>query len=162
MPPREIHHAISLYEGEIASTDAQLASLGRLDPALLVLTSDHGESLGEHGYYFAHGEYLYEGTLLVPLILRWPGHVPAGKVSTRMVRLTDIAPTALAMLGQPLQFRPGLTGTTFRAICEDPRRTERESAGSSPTRTSPTRKTREAMCRESQANGGAFAASATS
>ena len=69
MPPREIHHAISLYEGEIASTDAQLgrlldglASLGRLDPALLVLTSDHGESLGEHGYYFAHGEYLYEGT----------------------------------------------------------------------------------------------------
>jgi arylsulfatase A-like enzyme len=131
MTPREVHHAVSLYEGEIASTDAQLgrlldglASMGRLDPSLVVLTSDHGESLGEHGYYFAHGEYLYDGTLLVPLILRWPGHVPAGTVSTRMVRLTDIAPTALAMLGLPLP--SGLDGRDLsgdlRGPAADPER----------------------------------------
>lgn len=109
MTPREVTHATALYEGEIAAVDAAvgrlLASLtasGRLENTLVILTSDHGESLGEHGYAFAHGEYLYDGTLLVPLILRWPGHVPPGKTVTRMARLIDVAPTALALLGEPL------------------------------------------------------------
>ncbi len=86
MTPQEVRHAIALYEGEIAATEAQiqrlldgLAAAGRLDDSLVVYTSDHGESLGEHDYFFDHGEYLYDGTLLVPLLLRWPGHVPAGQ-----------------------------------------------------------------------------------
>ena len=121
MSPREVDHAVALYEGEIAATDAQLGRLieslagsGRLDRTLVVYTSDHGESLGEHDYYFDHGEYLYEGTLRVPLILRWPGRVPAGKLVTRMARLTDIAPTALALLGETLP--SGLDG---RSLADD-------------------------------------------
>src|SRR5439155_14501629 len=58
----------------IAQVDAALGplldDLSRLPgPLLVALTSDHGESLGEHGYYFAHGEYLYDATLRVPLLL---------------------------------------------------------------------------------------------
>jgi len=121
MTPREVAHAIALYEGEIAATDRQVGRLfdalsrsGRLDEALVIFTSDHGESLGEHDYFFDHGEYLYDGTLLVPLTLRWPGHVPAGTVVTRMARLTDVAPTALALLGDPLP--SGLDG---RSLADD-------------------------------------------
>src|SRR5262245_6171980 len=109
MTAREVTHAVALYDGEIASVDAQVARLldalataGRADDTLILVTSDHGESLGEHGYAFAHGEYLYEGTLLVPWILHWPGHVPTGKVVPRMARLIDIAPTTLALLGEPI------------------------------------------------------------
>jgi arylsulfatase len=65
LTPRQHEHVAALYDGEIAQTDAAvgrlLARLDRVAPSLLVvLTSDHGESLGEHGYHFAHGEYLYE------------------------------------------------------------------------------------------------------
>jgi arylsulfatase A-like enzyme len=133
MSPREVQHAIALYEGEIASTDAQvgrlmqtLAGSKRLERTLVILTSDHGESLGEHDYFFDHGEYLYDGTLLVPLILRWPGKIPAGKVIKGMVQLTDIAPTALALMGESLP--SGLEG---RSLVDDlngspPRSGERE------------------------------------
>ena len=58
LDPRQIDHLISLYDGEIAVVDAALGPLldrleGSGDPVLIVLTSDHGESLGEHDYYFA-------------------------------------------------------------------------------------------------------------
>ncbi|MCZ6695458.1 MAG: sulfatase, partial [Acidobacteria bacterium] len=57
--------AVALYDGEIVNTDASLGPLlDAIDrfpePILVVLTSDHGESLGEHDYFYAHGEYLYE------------------------------------------------------------------------------------------------------
>lgn len=120
MTPEEVRHAIALYDGEIASTETEVARLldgigaGRLDRTLVIYTSDHGESLGEHDYYFDHGEYLYDGTLRVPLLMRWPGHVPAGKVVTRMARLQDVAPTALALFGAPL---PG--GLDGRSLAGD-------------------------------------------
>ena len=123
MTPREVEHTVALYDGEIASIDAELGRLldglqraGRLDSTLIVLTSDHGESLGEHGYAFAHGEYLYEGTLRVPLIFRYPGRVPAGRTITRMARLVDVVPTALALLGEPLP--SGLDGRSLAGDIE--------------------------------------------
>lgn len=121
MTPREVRHAVALYEGEIAATDVQIGRLidtldrrRRLDDTLIVLTSDHGESLGEHDYYFDHGEYLYDGTLQVPLILRWPGRIAPGTVVTRMATLMDVAPTALALLGEALP-----SGIDGRSLAED-------------------------------------------
>lgn len=101
-----VEHLRRLYDGEVAATDAAIGRLveglrqrGLLDRLLLVVTADHGESLGEHGYWFAHGEYLYDETLLVPAILRAPGRIPAGSRLTRPVRLYDLMPTILDLSG---------------------------------------------------------------
>ena len=101
---RQEDHVRALYDGEIAQTDAAVGRLlERLDrlasPLLVVLTSDHGESLGEHGYHFAHGEYLYEEGLRVPLLVRFPGAVAAGTTNDGMALNIDVAPTIVALLG---------------------------------------------------------------
>ncbi|PYT33900.1 MAG: hypothetical protein DMF52_14465 [Acidobacteria bacterium] len=103
--PRQVAHVASLYDGEIAQVDAALADLldyaarPDLKPLLVVLTSDHGESLGEHGYHFAHGEYLYQETLRVPLVVSFPGQIPAGLRVEALVENVDVMPTIVALVG---------------------------------------------------------------
>ncbi len=105
LSPRQIEHVVALYDGEIAQVDAALAPLlDEVDrpgsaPLLTLLTSDHGESLGEHGYSFAHGEYLYEESLRVPLLVRYPGRVPPGLRVGSAAQNIDVAPTLLALAG---------------------------------------------------------------
>ncbi len=105
LSPRQVRHVAALYEGEIAQVDAALAGLLEyasrpgLQPLLIVLTSDHGESLGEHGYHFAHGEYLYQESLRLPLLVSLPGRVPAGLRVKALAENVDIAPTIVALLG---------------------------------------------------------------
>ncbi len=120
LSPATTQHVVSLYDGEIAATDQAIGLLlARLDriarPLLVVLTADHGESLGEHGYRFAHGEYLYEQGLRIPLLVRFPGSVPAGRRFSGLAMNIDVAPTILGLLkidgmqsveGRPL-FVPG-------------------------------------------------------
>lgn len=93
-----------LYDGEVAWTDhnigrfrASLERLGMLDETLLVVTSDHGESLGEHEES-GHGYFVYESTLKVPLIVRGPGIKP-GLTVDATVRTIDLLPTLLDLLG---------------------------------------------------------------
>jgi len=96
------------YEGEIAYADASLGKLftylrqrGLYEHTLIVMMSDHGESLGAHGESM-HGIFLYDETIHVPLLFKLPGEVLAHRrVSTR-VRLVDVAPTLLNMLSLPL------------------------------------------------------------
>ncbi len=98
--------ALDPYAGEVAFADEQL---GRLLAALeerhddgrtlLVVTSDHGESLGDHGEP-THAYGLYDATQRVPLLVRGPG-VPRARVVETPVRLVDVAPTVLALLGAP-------------------------------------------------------------
>jgi arylsulfatase A-like enzyme len=92
------------YEAEIHRVDAALgrlvegiASRGRLDDSLVVFASDHGESLGEDGYWFAHGEYLSDALVRVPLMFRIPGR-PALRHRVA-VSLVDVVPTAMTLLG---------------------------------------------------------------
>jgi choline-sulfatase len=92
------------YEGEVAYADAEL---GRLLAAVdarfpaegtaVAATSDHGESLGEHGEA-THAYGVYDATQRVPLILRGPG-VEAGRVAPGPARLADVASTLLALAG---------------------------------------------------------------
>lgn len=101
---RQVDHMIALYDGEIAQVDQALSPLLRrvsdlAEPVLTVLTSDHGESLGEHGYYFAHGEYLYEPGLRIPLLFHFPGRIPAGLRIGEMAQTIDVAPAILGLLG---------------------------------------------------------------
>lgn len=94
-----------LYDGELAYLDARigelLADLARralLDETLVVVTSDHGENLGDH-QLFQHQFCLYETLLHVPLILRYPPALPAGVRVTEPVSLVDVVPTVIKMLG---------------------------------------------------------------
>ena len=90
------------YAAEVARVDLQIGRLlAAVDeqPVLTVFAADHGESLGEHGEA-THGYFVYDSTVLVPLVLHWPGRI-AGSRSERSARLVDVAPTVLELLGQP-------------------------------------------------------------
>jgi len=92
------------YDGEIAASDSvvgeflgQLRREGVYDRAIIVLVSDHGEGLGEHGEQ-EHGILLYREALHVPLLLKLPGSRDAGTRVTEPVGLIDIVPTLTALL----------------------------------------------------------------
>jgi arylsulfatase A-like enzyme/Flp pilus assembly protein TadD len=98
--------ATSPYDGEVAFADEQvgrlggaLARLGLGDDTAFLVTSDHGEGLGDHGETL-HGFFAYETTLRVPFLVRGPGIV-AGKRLSGTVALVDVFPTALDLLGLP-------------------------------------------------------------
>lgn len=90
------------YGGEVAAVDGYLRPLlepfldGAEPPTLVLVTSDHGEALGEHGET-THGLFAYEATLRVPLVLWAPG-LPSGRMAAA-VRHVDVLPTLLAAAG---------------------------------------------------------------
>jgi arylsulfatase A-like enzyme len=95
-----------LYAGEIYFADTELGRFLRIlnrkfadDRTLLVVTSDHGESLGEHGE-LTHTLTVYDATQKVPLLMKGPA-VPRGRVVDAQVRLVDVAPTILSLSGLP-------------------------------------------------------------
>ena len=96
------------YDTEVAFVDHYVGQLMRRiadDEALagntlVVFTSDHGESLGEHGYW-GHGKKLYEPGLHIPLAFHWPGKVRAQQV-TAPASILDVPPTVLGLLGLPV------------------------------------------------------------
>jgi tetratricopeptide (TPR) repeat protein len=96
------------YDGEIAYADYAIGKFfGYLkehalyDPTLIIAASDHGESFGEHGEY-THGFFIYDATLLVPLIIKPPlGSGITPRHIDGPVRTIDIAPTVLQFLGIP-------------------------------------------------------------
>jgi len=75
-----------------------VGELGIEDDTLIVLTSDHGETLDEHECYYDH-HGLYEGTLRVPLVFKYPGVVPEGWIIDDYVQQKDIMPTILDLIG---------------------------------------------------------------
>ena len=99
------------YLGEVAAVDSFLAPLlaphldGQEPPALVVVTADHGEALGDHGE-LTHGLFAYEATLRVPLVV-WGAGVASGR-DPRPARHVDVAPTVLGKLGlDPPRRLPG-------------------------------------------------------
>lgn len=124
------------YDTEIAYMDwhmgklfETLDSLGLRDSTLVVLTADHGESLGEHDY-IGHGRYLYEDVIRIPLIVRLPGQVEAGKVITTPVSILDIAPTIVDLtVGKTLDEKnaklPFVGRTLAPALTQGEKLTER-------------------------------------
>src|SRR5579872_162764 len=92
--------AISYVDDQIASVFSELARRGLDKNTLVVITSDHGESFGEHGLV-SHGTSLYREQLWVPLIYWWPGHVPAGQRIERPISSASLPATILDLLGEP-------------------------------------------------------------
>lgn len=91
----ELYHAeVWLLDAMVGELDRAMRDLGVADRTITVVTSDHGENLGEHGR-IDHVLSMYETTVRVPLVIRGPGF-PAGDVVTEPVSLVDVAPALLA------------------------------------------------------------------
>ncbi len=134
MAPRDFDHLVALYDGEIRFTDeilgkilALLEKRGRMSKTLLVITADHGEEFFEHAGK-GHQRTLFDEVVRVPLIVRWPDRLDAGRVVRDQVRTIDLMPTLLAAAGAakqpPMQGRdilPLWRGETLPpepALCE--------------------------------------------
>jgi len=103
---RSNYTAAERYAMEVAYTDHAIGELLRrfdelspLDETLIVFVSDHGESLGEHGYW-GHGRHLYEPTLRIPMAIVWPRQIAPGTIEAPSL-ITDLAPSLLGLLGHP-------------------------------------------------------------
>jgi len=121
------------YDGEVATADAlvgelvaELRRLGVYDRSLILLLSDHGEGLGDHGES-EHGLLLYREAIQVPLIAKLPGSRRAGERLAAPAQLVDVAPSLLAaagvevppeMKGTPLQELGGAAGPARRILSE--------------------------------------------
>src|SRR5262245_37268872 len=90
---------IRCLDGEVGALLADLRASGWLDRSLFAFTADHGESLGEHGEVFEHGENAYEPCARVPFLVRPPGG--RGARVREPASLVDLVPTVLAALGLP-------------------------------------------------------------
>ena len=119
---------VELYDGEVHFADAEVgrllegfARLQRDRESIVVLTSDHGEGLWDHGWR-VHNRFLYDEEVRVPLVWRWPGRIPAGHRVDAPVHLADVAPTLRSLLGLPelrgadgIDLSPALGGETLEA-----------------------------------------------
>lgn len=101
----ELRGLHDVYDGVIAYEDAQLAALlqelrkrGQLSNTVVIVTSDHGEEFAEHGWV-SHGNGLYLPALHVPLLVSYPGRIPAGTRVTDQITLRDLPATAVDLAG---------------------------------------------------------------
>jgi choline-sulfatase len=107
-----LRRTLAAYSGMVTSLDAmvgeilaELENQNLLDGTYVIYTSDHGESLGEHGLFYK--QCSYEGSVGVPLIVAGPG-VPRGRVVDHPVSLVDLYPTVMDMAGLSVEDdRPG-------------------------------------------------------
>ncbi len=114
-----LRYYVAQYDANVWFTDGRIGrlldharGLGLLDDALVIFTADHGESLGEHGYFFGHGRKPYNPGAHVPLVFWLPGQRGAGRRITQPVELVDLYPTVLE-LALPEQEVPGLEGQSL-------------------------------------------------
>ncbi len=123
---KEVKKAWASYYGLTASVDHQVGRLlevmkknNLIDNTIVIFTSDQGVQMGEHGIFMKRN--FYEQTVLSPLILSWPGHIPDGKVIDTQVELVDLLPTLLELVNIPQEkgihgksLLPLITGKTYK------------------------------------------------
>ncbi|MDX2436014.1 MAG: sulfatase-like hydrolase/transferase [Acidobacteriota bacterium] len=117
--PEKSRYSNAPYDGTIAFTDRMVGRLlegyrrvGRYDRALVVLTADHGESLGEHQER-AHGVFVYDATVRIPLVMRGPGIAPGTRIASQAA-LIDVMPTVLGLAG--FEIPPSLDGRDLSGV----------------------------------------------
>ncbi len=108
MAQDEVQAFVDLYDAEIRFADEALGTLWRtleeLEIAgrtIVIVSADHGESLGEHDYFFEHGDFGFEPEIRIPLVLVAPSGLPAGVRVSATASNIDVAPTVLELLDLP-------------------------------------------------------------
>lgn len=120
--PEERRRLVATYYAMVSFTDRHigrildhLAAKGLDQDTLVIFTTDHGHFFGQHGLQ-AKGPFLYEDLIRVPFIVRQPGRIPAGRVTSAIQSHVDIAPTVLSTIGIPIPRT--MTGVDQRAVWE--------------------------------------------
>ncbi|MCI3923790.1 sulfatase-like hydrolase/transferase [Paenibacillus sp. TRM 82003] len=105
LPEKERKQLVATYYGMISMMDKyigrildRLDELGLAEDTIVVFTTDHGHFFGQHGLQ-AKGGFMYEDLIKLPFVVRYPGHVPAGRTSSALQSLVDLAPTFLSLTG---------------------------------------------------------------
>lgn len=113
-------YVVAMYDQEIRHVDdgvgdlvAALDDLGLAENTLVILVADHGESMTEHGIFFAH-HGLYDCVIRIPCIFRMPHTLPAGKRLSQLFAHQDIAPTILESVG--VATPESMTGSSFWSL----------------------------------------------
>ena len=121
---RNLRNHVDTYPDKVVRSDRevgrlldQLKSSGLDSNTLVIFHSDHGEALGEHKF-IGHGRYLFEDNLEIPLIIRWPGVIPAGSRVDTIVGTIDIAATILETAGVPIGNSPLQGRSVLPALLE--------------------------------------------
>jgi len=106
--PPEIERMKATYDGAVRYTDTQLGKffdelkrLGIYEDSTIIVTADHGEAFGEHGY-FLHSHHLYDEIVRVPLIVKLPKASGTGTYVPSLHDTSDLAPTILTQLNVPV------------------------------------------------------------
>lgn len=107
---------VDLIDAQVGRMLEALEKSGQAEDTLVVLMSDHGEMLGDHGIYLK-GPYFYDCAVRVPLVLSWAGHIAAGQRRSALVELTDLAPTLLDAVG--LERHAGMQGRSLWPLLRD-------------------------------------------
>lgn len=96
--------SLSYYYANVTFIDEQigrildtLEAIGKKDDTLVIFTSDHGDMMGDHGLFYKC--FGFEGSMHVPLLVRYPGHIKAGARLSNLVTLLDLYPTVLEAAG---------------------------------------------------------------
>ena len=117
----EILRARAAYWGLVTRVDVMvgqilqaLADNDLAENTLIIYTSDHGDMVGEHGLWWKH--VFYEESVKVPLIVAWPGVIPGGQRSDRVVSALDVNATMLEALGAPAL--PNSAGRSFLGLID--------------------------------------------
>ena len=120
--PRSLEELVKDHYAGVESNDQDVGRVmetltrkGMLDDTAILLSSDHGFFLGEHTFY--DKRLMYEPSIRIPMIMRWPGHVPAGVTREEMVLNVDAAPTLLEIAG--VKPAPSMQGRSFLRLAED-------------------------------------------
>ncbi len=123
MDEEEVRRSRAAYAGLVYRTDAMIGQIldalvenGLDDNTLIIYTSDHGDMQGEHGLFWKH--VFYEESVRVPLILSWPGRIPAGQRCEKVVSAVDVAATMLDALEAPAL--PNASGRSFLSQIDGP------------------------------------------
>jgi arylsulfatase A-like enzyme len=99
--PGVYYGMIRFIDDGVGEIMAALQTLGLAEKTIVIFCSDHGDFMGEHAMQCKGGVF-YDCLTRVPLIMAWPGTLPAGKVDDSMVNLIDIVPTLLHLQGLPI------------------------------------------------------------
>ncbi|HOO77030.1 MAG TPA: sulfatase [bacterium] len=123
----DLRYFRALYDGNLAHSDRWIGrlyrglhDLGLAENTLFIITSDHGELLGEHGW-LTHGDFPpWEGLIHTPLIMVYPPAIPAGVRAEGLCEAVDIVPTICDLAG--IDVPPGkyLAGTSLKPLLTDP------------------------------------------
>ncbi|MGZ0708276.1 sulfatase family protein [Coraliomargarita sp. W4R53] len=103
---------ISAIDDQLARLESSLKAQGLYENTIVVFTSDHGDMLGNHGQYYKSQPW--RESIGVPLLMRWPGHIPAGRVTDAPIGLIDLTSSLLSLAGANIPAE--MQGTDLSAL----------------------------------------------